>query len=293
MSVNIQTIKDIRLYLASELAGIYPETEIRAFASVITGVMTKKSRLQALALPESPLNRKQAAGVIRICRELKTGKPLQYILGETSFYNCTIKVGPETLIPRPETEELVDLVIKENRDLNGIILDIGTGSGCIAVALSVNLPGTEVYGMDISEGAISIAKENAVINNTAVTFFIADMMNFDPGLLPEADLIVSNPPYVRESEKEHIANNVIDFEPHGALFVPDSDPLIFYRAILDIADKILVPGGEVYLEINEALGRETAATIEARGYSEINLIRDINGKERIIKAIFNGRRNII
>jgi release factor glutamine methyltransferase len=288
MSVNIQTIKDIRPFLNRELAELYPETEIGAFANIIIRALTKTSGLHILALPESPLTQKQAARVLSICRELKSGKPLQYVLGETSFYNCTIKVNVETLIPRPETEELVDLIVKENRGFRGTILDIGTGSGCIAIALAINLPGTTVTGIDISEGAISLARENSTLNNATVAFLKADIMNLDVSQFIKADIIVSNPPYVRESERKHMAGNVLDFEPHAALFVPDSDPLRYYRAILKIAGKILVPRGKAYFEINEAFGKEMSGLIEEFGYSAIEVINDLNGRQRIIKGTRNG-----
>ncbi len=262
MSVNIQTIKDIRSLLDRELAGVYPETETGAFANIIIRTLFRSSGSHIHALPENRLTQKQAEHVLSICRELKRGKPLQYILGETSFYNCTIKVSGETLIPRPETEELVDLIIKENKGFRGTILDIGTGSGCIAIALALNLPGTTVTGIDISEGAISKARENNRFNNTTVSFLSADMMNFDATQFIKTDIIVSNPPYVRESEKVRMAGNVLDFEPHAALFVPDSDPLMYYRAILKIAGNILVPGGKVYFEINEAFGKEMTGLLE-------------------------------
>jgi release factor glutamine methyltransferase len=288
MSVNIQTIKDIRSLLDRELAGVYPETETGAFANIIIRTLFRSSGSHIHALPENRLTQKQAEHVLSICRELKRGKPLQYILGETSFYNCTIKVSGETLIPRPETEELVDLIIKENKGFRGTILDIGTGSGCIAIALALNLPGTTVTGIDISEGAISKARENNRLNNTTVSFLSADMMNFDATQFIKTDIIVSNPPYVRESEKVRMAGNVLDFEPHAALFVPDSDPLMYYRAILKIAGNILVPGGRVYFEINEAFGKEMSGLLEENRYSGIKVIRDLNGRERIIKGTHNG-----
>ena len=287
MSVNIQTIKDIRHFLSRELADFYPETEIGAFANIIIRTLTKKPGLHIHALPESPLTQKQAARVLSICRELKSGKPLQYVLGETSFYNCTIKLSAETLIPRPETEELVDLIVKENRGFRGTILDIGTGSGCIAIALAINLPGTTVTGIDISEGAIAMAKENSTLNNATVAFFRADIMNFDANQVTKTNIIVSNPPYVRDSEKKHMASNVLDFEPNNALFVPDSDPFRYFTAILEIAGKILIPGGKVYFEINEAFGKEMSLLIEEYGYRSIEVIRDLNGRERIIKGTRN------
>jgi release factor glutamine methyltransferase len=288
MSVNIQTIKEIRPFLARELAGIYPDTEIGAFAIIIIRLLVRTPRIHISGLPESPLTQKQAEQVFSICKDLKTGKPIQYVLGETSFYNCTIKVNGETLIPRPETEELVDLIVKENKGFRGTILDIGTGSGCISIALALNLPGTTVTGFDISEGAIALARENSKLNDADVTFLKADIMNFDANQFIKTDIIVSNPPYVRESEKKVMARNVLDFEPHSALFVPDSDPLRYYSAILKAAASILSPGGKVYFEINEAMGSELSLLIREHGYSGIRLIKDLNGRERIIKGIRNG-----
>lgn len=287
MSVNIQTIKEIRPFLERELASIYPSTEISAFTNIIIKTVFSTSKLHNIALPESILSRKQAHQIISICRELKEGKPLQYVLGETSFYNCTIKVNKDTLIPRPETEELVDLIIKENRGFRGSILDAGTGSGCIAIALAINLPGTRVMGFDISEGAISLARENAVLNNASVNFFTADMTNLDTGSFRKTDIIVSNPPYVRESEKELMAGNVLNYEPHDALFVPDSEPLIYYNHILKLAKNILAEGGRVYFEINEAMGAEMRDLLSEHGFSGIVINRDLNGRERMIKSIRN------
>jgi release factor glutamine methyltransferase len=188
------------------------------------------------------------------------------------------------LIPRPETEELVDLTIRENRGFTGTILDAGTGSGCIAIALAVNLPGTKVTGIDINEGAIKISKENAILNKAYVLFFVNDIFNPDAGSIHDIEIIVSNPPYIRESEKKNIARNVLDYEPHTALFVPDSDPLVYYRAILNMAETVLVPGGKVYFEINEAMGEPMIQLLEGSGYSSVKIVKDINGKVRIIKG---------
>jgi protein-(glutamine-N5) methyltransferase, release factor-specific len=286
MVVKIQTIKDIKLYLGEELNGLYPETEIIAFTNLIK-TKFRFTKLQMFSFPESPVTGKQAAEIARICMELKTGKPIQYIIGETSFYNCTIKVNSSTLIPRPETEELVDLIIKENRGFTGSLLDVGTGSGAIAIALAVNMPGSAVTGTDISDSALDIARENAALNKASVTFTRSDMLNSDTVILPGTDIIVSNPPYVRESEKSRMEKNVLDFEPHSALFVPDAEPLQFYEAILEIAQRILVIHGKIYFEINEALGKEMSDMLASEGYSEIRVINDINGKERFVTGIKN------
>jgi release factor glutamine methyltransferase len=288
MTVKIQTIKDIRLFLAGELKGIYSEHEISAMTIIIIKTLFRFSKLHALAFPESPVTKKQVSEVTRICTELKTGKPIQYIIGETGFYNCTFRVNNETLIPRPETEELVDLIIKENRDFRGSILDAGTGSGCIAIALAINLPEAVVSGFDISAGALEIAKENARLNKTKVIFFKADIFDMEFNKFSNTDILVSNPPYIRDSEKKYMDRNILNFEPQSALFVPDSDPLKYYRALIEMAEKILVPDGKIYFEINEALGKEIANLLSVPGYSQINVLKDINGRDRIIKGVKNG-----
>lgn len=288
MGINIQTIKDIKVYLTKELKGIYPDSEIRALTLIILETVLKSGKVQNLAFPETIVLQKHVHEILRICSELKRGKPLQYILGETDFYNLRIKVNNETLIPRPETEELVDLIIKENKNFTGTILDAGTGTGCIAIALAVNLPGTNVSGFDISDGAVVLAKENARLNNASVNFFRADILNPDPELFNETDIIVSNPPYITESEKELMDGNVLHFEPGKALFVPDSDPLIFYSAIIKLAYTILNPGGKLYFEINEVMGNDLYNILDSHEYSGIKIIKDINGKDRFLKGTKNG-----
>jgi release factor glutamine methyltransferase len=284
MGVKIQTIKDIRICLAKELVEIYTDQEISTISSIIINTVTGVKRLQQFYMPEKKVNRGHAGRIFDICKELKTGKPLQYILGETFFFDCIIKVNNSTLIPRPETEELVDLIIRENKNFQGNIIDIGTGSGCIAIALAANLPGSLVTGADISDDAIRTAQENAVLNNVKVSFIKYDVFSSDIVRFEKADIIVSNPPYVRLSEKQYMNKNVLDFEPALALFVDDSDPLKYYRAILEFAEKILVPGGKVYFEINEAMGTPMVQLLSSYRYSEVYIIEDLNRKDRIIKG---------
>lgn len=219
MGVNIQTIKEIRFYLEGELEEFYQEPEIRALANIIIKTVIGITKLHQVHDAEQPVTGRQANRIIDICKELKTGKPIQYILGETNFYDCIIRVNRATLIPRPETEELVDLIIRENRGFTGNITDMGTGSGCIAIALAANLPGSLITGIDIAEDAIRIAQENALLNNVTVSFMTGDIFNFDFKAVSKAGIIVSNPPYVRDSEKQLMCKNVLDFEPHMALFV--------------------------------------------------------------------------
>lgn len=287
MAVKIQTIKDIKRYLLEELTGFYPETEISAFANIIRDRLHLTGQ-QLLAFPEKPLPGKQASEIVAICKELKTGKPIQYVLGETCFFNCTITLDASTLIPRPETEELVDLILKENRGYNGLIIDIGTGSGAIAIALAVNLPGSMVTATDISAEALKKAGENAALNNVNVQFIESDIFNSETDLFTPAGIIVSNPPYVRESEKKNMHQNVTGFEPHSALFVPDSEPLRYYSAILRFAEKMLEDNGRVYFEINEALWQEMNDLMHSMRYSDVRVREDINGKKRFITGIKNG-----
>lgn len=290
MGVNIQTIKEIRLYLEQQLGGIYPVHEVSAMTAIILKDVLKSPDIRNLALPEARVLQKHVNRIISVSKELKKGKPLQYVLGYTDFYNCKIRLNEHTLIPRPETEELVDLIIKENKGNTGRILDVGTGSGCIAISLSINLPATSVSGFDISEGAIAIARENASLNKTHVLFFTSDLFNVDKSLVQGTNIIVSNPPYICESEKIHMAPNVLDFEPHESLFVPDSDPLVYYREIINLASDILVPGGRIYFEINETKGKQMQELLKSAGYRSVEVVRDINNKERIIKGIRYDRK---
>jgi release factor glutamine methyltransferase len=288
MAVNIQTIKDIRFYLAGELSGIYNNQEIIVLADLLIKTVTGRIKLHQLFDNSYTVSSGEASKIIEYTAGLKTGKPVQYILGETTFYDCIIKLNSSTLIPRPETEELVDIIIKENIDFNGRIIDIGTGSGCIAIALALKLPFSELTGIDISEDALKVARENALLNKVKVAFIRGDMLDFNINEIGKAGIIVSNPPYVRESEKAFMGKNVLDFEPHQALFVPDSEPLIFYKAILELAAHILLPGGRLYFEINEAMGASLVQMMSLFGYSAIQIVPDINNKERFIK----GRKNV-
>ncbi len=288
MSVNFHTLKDIRKLFISELKGIYPENEIISITNLIFKTQFGIDRLHLLTDPGQIVSPQILERITGICSKLKTGMPVQYVLGETIFYNCTIKLNSETLVPRPETEELVDLVIKENLDFKGRIIDFGTGSGCIAIAVKKHLPDAVVTGIDVSAGALEKAAANASLNNVNVSFVKEDIFKLDPQSITAANIIVSNPPYVLESEKQYMRPNILDFEPHIALFVPDEDPLLFYRAILNISEKMLIPGGSIYFEINETKGAEMEKLLESKRYSEIRIINDIQGKNRIIKGRKNG-----
>jgi release factor glutamine methyltransferase len=288
MALNIHTIQDIRLYLSRELDNTYHEPEKSSLINVVIKTVTGITKLHQLYDHDKLISDRQTERVIGILNELKAGKPVQYILGETDFYGCRIRLNNETLIPRQETEELVHLIITENREYKGRITDLGTGSGCIAIAVARNIPGASITGVDISEKAIQQAVDNASLNDVNVNFLVADIFDLNSESIEKAGILISNPPYVRYSEKALMKSNVLDYEPHAALFVNDSDPLIFYKSILKNADELLIHGGKVYFEINEAMGCSLVGLFEDYGYDDIRLIRDINNKERIIKGIKNG-----
>jgi len=285
MAVKLQTFKDIRNYLSGELSELYPLREAESIADAVILKVFGINRLSYILKGNDLIaGRRKTEKIVRYCNELKTGKPLQYVTGETLFHDHIIKVCRGILIPRPETEELVDFVVKENKGFTGSIIDIGTGSGAIAIALAANFPSARITGVDISGIAIKMAIRNAMNNNVAVTFLKADIFKIIPSVLPMFDLIISNPPYVRDSERKYMKNNVLGFEPHGALFVPDSDPLKYYNAILKLADQILNPRGSVYFEINEAMGKQVSEILELHKFSEIKIIKDLDGKNRIAKG---------
>lgn len=219
-----------------------------------------------------------------ITDRLKLGEPLQYILGEARFYGMTLKVDKTTLIPRPETEELVETIITtygEKSDLK--VLDVGCGSGAIAIALSRNLRFPEVEALDVSSGALKIAKENAGALHARIKFIEADIFTWTP-LSENYDIIVSNPPYICEKEKSDMEVNVLDYEPHQALFVPDEDPLMFYQRIAEIGITGLKPGGRLFFEINPLYSGLLQTLLEGKGYVDVEIRKDLSGKDRILIA---------
>lgn len=217
---------------------------------------------------------------------LKTGEPIQYIMGKGPFYGRDFLVSPATLIPRNETEELVHLIIKENPKAGLKILDIGTGTGCIPISLALEMKAPEVFAIDISEEALKIAIQNAEVLGAKVTFSTIDILTQTPEV-SELDILVSNPPYIPEREKTDMHRNVLDFEPELALFVSNDDPLIFYKTIADKGKQLLKSGGKLYFEINEKYGVEVAELMNNMGYSDVKVLQDLNGKERIAVGKMN------
>lgn len=240
------------------------------------------SPTQLILQKDRILSKEESARVKEIVERLKQNEPIQYILGETEFYSLNLKVAPGVLIPRQETEELVDWILKTTKDKNLKILDIGTGSGCIPVALKKNLPAASLTALDVSTEALRIAQSNALENKVEVQFLHADVLNWENREWDLYDIIVSNPPYVRHLEKKLMEANVLEHEPQLALFVSDDDPLLFYREIAQLAMRQLNSGGRLFFEINEFLGAEMLALLNDLGFRDIELRKDLNGKDRML-----------
>lgn len=274
---------EYRLHFKSRLEGSFPPEEVLAFFSRLCESYLYLKRVEIPLNLKRNLTDTERSFFDVALQKLEKFVPIQYILGETEFYALHFKVGPGVLIPRPETEELVDLIIKQAPKGEISILDIGTGSGCIAVSLAKFLPHAKVTAFDISQDALTIASQNAAQNGVEVSFVEKDILTTD-ALHQNFDIIVSNPPYVLNIEKQKMQPNVLEHEPHTALFVPDEDPLLFYRKITQLAQNHLNPNGKLYFEINEALGNETVHLLESLGFKNVMLKKDFFGKDRVVVA---------
>ena len=270
-------------YIRQSLQDIYPPEEVKALTMLICCDMLCLDALDIYLGKDMILSECKERELENIIFRLQKNEPIQYIRGFAEFDGRRFKVAPGVLIPRPETVELVELVARENASACRL-LDIGTGSGCIAISLDKKLPEAEVEAWDISEDVLTIARENNKELVADVTFLQRDVLSDDWEKAPSFDVIVSNPPYVTEAEKKDMDANVLDWEPELALFVPDDDPLRFYRRIADLGRELLLPDGKLYFEINQAYGRETAHILEMNQYHDVRVIRDIFGKERIVTA---------
>jgi len=264
-----------------QLSEIYPPEEARAMAFGLFEKYLQLPRQDIFLVPGAGIE--PTGAFADALEQLRNGRPLQYILGETEFYGLRFRVDENVLIPRPETEELVQWILNDWKNGAPHILDIGTGSGAIAVSLAKNLPDARVSALDISVGALVTAKENARLNNVEIDFRQMDILTDIP--TGKFDVIVSNPPYVRDSERVQMHRNVLDHEPDNALFVPDSDPLRFYRRITESGMELLKEKGALYFEINEAFGSETADLLVNSGYTDMEIRPDIFGKDRMVKGI--------
>ncbi|MBE6268344.1 MAG: peptide chain release factor N(5)-glutamine methyltransferase [Bacteroidales bacterium] len=275
-----QIIKRLR----EELAGAVCSGEIDAITRILATDLLQIGETAYFLRDKVELTGEQESELADAIQRLKKNEPLQYILGETEFCGLRLKVNPSVLIPRPETGELVRLIASENNNCSKRILDIGTGSGCIAIALAKELPQSTVSAWDISEEALIVAKENSIICNTNISFAQRDILTYTPAEADKFDIIVSNPPYIKEEEKSQMESNVLDWEPSLALFVPDNDPLLFYRTIAEKAKTMLTTDGQLYFEINREHGTDTCTMLTELGYTNIHLHKDFAGNDRMVSA---------
>ncbi len=282
----LPTVKDIVQQIRKELAGIYPAHEAFQYTWLLIEYLRGWSKTEMMLHDHTKLTLSEHIFIEKALERLKNHEPIQYILSETEFFGLKFSVDRSVLIPRPETEELVEWILRESQNKTSFnILDIGTGSGIIAVTLGKLLPHADVEGWDISLEALQKARSNAIKNKVTVDFQCVDILAGAHSVTEKYDIIVSNPPYVRESEQELMSPNVLNFEPHEALFVDDNDPLVFYRAIGKFSIKSLKPGGKLFLEINRDFGSQTRELLKQEGFSQVDLRSDLSGNHRMIRAV--------
>ena len=282
-------LKQYKNHFFEALKSVHDVNEIESFFFILIEYFHNLKRIDLALNPDFEISDEEVLKWEAIISDLKTEKPIQYSIGETWFYDSKFYVNEHTLIPRPETEELVDWIIKTHKSKDKIdklaVLDIGTGTGCIPISLKKNIPQAEVFAIDVSEEALKIAHKNAETNRVVVNFILQNILETED-LNQNFDVIVSNPPYVRNLEKQEIKKNVLAFEPHLALFVEDTDALLFYRKIAQLALKNLTANGLLFFEINQYLGKETVELLETLGFKNVELKKDIYGNDRMIKCTF-------
>ncbi|MEM8762766.1 MAG: peptide chain release factor N(5)-glutamine methyltransferase [Bacteroidota bacterium] len=284
-------LKEIKTLFHVELSSSYPREEIDSFFFLTVEHFLDLPRFILAIQPEHSLTKEEGTPLFETLAKLKTNEPIQYILGETEFMGMSFVVNASVLIPRPETEELVRWIVEEvNKSMGETIrmLDIGTGSGCIAVSLAKNLPNARLSALDVSEEALLVAQENAKSHQVEVSFQLADVLDTSLQIDGNFNVMVSNPPYVRELEQQEMKQNVTAFEPHQALYVSDDNPLVFYKSINQLAKRHLTSGGMLFYEINQYLANEMRGLMEEDGFSEIEIRKDIFGNFRMLKATWAG-----
>ena len=291
------TIKQYREHFNESLKHLYPTSEIDSFFFLILEEYMDLKRIDVVLKSDFYLDKKSLNLMQIATKQLEQEIPIQYIIGKTEFFGLPFNVNKEVLIPRPETEELVEQVLNEisliktcktstdlaSKEKQFKILDIGTGSGCIAISLKKQLPSSEISAMDVSDKALRVANKNALLNQVDINFIHQDILK-TTNLDKLYNVIVSNPPYVRELEKKEIKNNVLNNEPHLALFVDNKNPLLFYNKIAELAKKFLTKNGQLHFEINQYLGKETIKLLAEKGFKNIQLKKDIFGNDRIVTA---------
>lgn len=280
------TLKELKSTFITQLSEVYPSQEVESIFTVLSEYFLNYTRLETVLKADESLSEEIIKHFENAISRLKRQEPVQYICGKTQFYSLPFKVDKHTLIPRPETEGLVRWIIDDEnkkQTKSKTLLDIGTGSGCIAISLAKNLKDIDVSALDFSPEALKTAHKNSVLNSVKVTFFELDLLN-EQTLPQRYDIMVSNPPYVRELEKSNMPSNVLEYEPKSALFVTDKDPFLFYRRIARLANLYLTDNGRVYFEINEYLSDELKALLLTERFTDIEVRKDIFGKDRMIKC---------
>jgi release factor glutamine methyltransferase len=281
------TIKALKEFFQDELGRIYPKEEILSFFYLLSEAYLSKSRIDLALTPILEVNPDQEISFLKALEQLKMEYPIQYIIGYTEFMDLVFEVNEQVLIPRPETEEMIRWILAStSKKTNNTILDIGTGSGCIPIVLAKHLPESSIEAIDVSATALEVATRNARRHEVVINFIQNDILKMDT-LQNDYDIIVSNPPYVRESEKKLMRDNVLRYEPDLALYVSDTDPLLFYKQIAKLAAKGLKPNGYLYFEINQYLGAALCELLESLDFKNIELKKDIYGADRMIRAVKN------
>lgn len=289
-------IQDFRKKINEELADLYPKTEIDAFFFILMEFFLNKKRIDILLHSDENISIEIQEKLNETLSRLKKEEPIQYILGETEFYGYRFKVDQNTLIPRPETEELVAWIIEtissdvslKNKSIIKV-LDIGTGSGCIPITLAKELENISIDAIDVSENALTVAKENAALHNVTVNFIHQNILNSN-ALSQDYDIIISNPPYVRDLEKKEMNNNVLANEPHLALFVPDENPFVFYKKIAELSKTALSTKGLLFFEINQYLGSDLVHVMQQMGYNNVMLRKDFRNNNRMLRLSMDKRK---
>jgi release factor glutamine methyltransferase len=282
------TIKEFTNLIKESIGPLVGDNEARHFAWLLFDYLRGYTRTDLILKADETLKADEVAFVNGALERLRNGEPIQYVLGQTEFLGLTFKVDARVLIPRPETEELVEWILSDAENDKVAILDIGTGSGCIPITLKNNLPNASIEAWDISVDALSLARENALRNNAFIEFKCVDVLDPTVETMMTFDVVVSNPPYVLTEEKLQMAVNVLNYEPHLALFVENHEPLVFYNAIGKLSKSILKPGGKLYFEINRAFGNEVVEMLQSQGYEAVVLRKDLSGNDRMVRAVWPG-----
>jgi len=284
MKIAENTISAVEKYLSDNLETIYTEREIAVFTDVLFEDLLAISKTERFLNAQKRLSESELLKIVYACKDLKKQIPVQYITGKAFFKNLWLEVNHHVLIPRPETEELVSLIIRENKTAKKII-DFCTGSGCVALVLKKEFQSAETFATDVSKEALTLAERNAKNNNIDVRFFCEDVLSERTNSgFQQADIIVANPPYVLESDKSEMSSNVLNHEPHLALFVPDEDALKFYKAIAKKAAQLLKKDGKLYFEIHEEKGKAVSDLLSGHGFSNIRVLKDFYGKDRFVSG---------